>query len=148
MLFPSFGQEKAQSLEPVKELMRAMHLAGKQSLGSIEQQLLLNELYDKTFGISQHSDPTRPLSLVAMQPKETVGPYSREHYLYRRFVNLNIGPIFHLSIEQFLQQPRDKVELMCKVATEKMAKDGKTQETQNKALERIMHNRTDGTTVP
>lgn len=119
MLFPSFGQEIAQDLAPVKQLMSAMQTAEKKTLSSYESQLLLRDLYDTNFKIATHEDARRPMSLVAMQTKETVGPYSRMYRVYRRFAALKVGELFNISIERFLQQPREQVELMFQIAEDK-----------------------------
>ncbi len=116
MLFPGFGQAAAQELSPVKQLAEAVRLSSKKSLTSIETQLMLRELYDQNFGISQHDDPRRPLSIVAMQTKETLGPYSRTYRLYHRFASLNVGDLFKISINDFLNQPRELVEMMFTIA--------------------------------
>lgn len=135
MLFPSFGQEIATDLVPVKQLMAALRQTDKKTLTSLESQILLRELYDNAFQIAKHDDPRRPMSLVAMYPKEMVGPYSREYRLYRRFAALRIGELFNISIEQFLQQPRERVELMFQIAEDKSVVEERTNDRINRSLE-------------
>lgn len=138
MLFPSFGQELAQELVPIKKLMAAMRSADKKTLSSIESQLLLRDLYDNTFQIASHEDARRPMSLVAMQPKETFGPYSRQYRLYRRFAALGVGDLFKLSITEFLQQPREMVELMFQIAEDKTVVEERRNAQINSSLEAAM----------
>lgn len=135
MLFPSFGQAISQELAPVKQLMSALKSTDKKTLTSIESQLLLRELYDTNFQISAHNHPHRPMSLVGLQPKETYGPYSRQYRLYRRFAALKINDLFGISIHEFLQQPREMVELMFTVAEDKSAVDDKNNTEISKKLE-------------
>jgi len=132
VLFPSFGQEIAQDLVPVKQLMEALRQTGKKTLSSIDSQLLLRELYDTNFKIAYHNDPMRPLSLVEMQPKETIGPFSREWRVYSRFAALKVGELFNISINEFLQLPRERVEMMFQIAEERQ----KVEDTSNANLKR------------
>lgn len=138
MLFPSFGQEKARSLTPVKKLMSVMRETGTRSLDSVDSQLLLRELYDQSFEISQHSEALRPLSVVAMQPKEMIGPYSRRNRVYKRFASLRVGELFNLSIDQFLQHPRDEVELMFQIAEDKSVIEDRNNAAVNKAMAKAL----------
>ena len=125
MLFPSFGLKIAQELLPVKQLMAAMRGTDKLTLDSFESQLLLRDLYETNFRIANHADPNRPMSLVAKQPKETLGPYSRERRLFHRFASLGVGELFKISVTEFLNQPRERVEMMFEIAEEKAAADAR-----------------------
>jgi len=133
-LFPSFGLEKAETLSPIKKLMEAMRASGRATLDSIDAQLLLRELYDSDYAIGYHNNPQRPLSLVGLQPKETVGPYTRERRLYHRYATLKIHELFGLSIERFLAQPREKVEWMLEIAEER----GAVENRNNQQIETAM----------
>lgn len=140
MLFPSFGQKIAQELLPVKQLISAMRGGDKMTLDSFESQILLRDLYDSNFGIANHADPRRPLSLVAMHQKELTGPYSRQDRLYRRFASLGIGQLFNIGINDFLNQPRELVELMFQIAEDKAALDHRdNKEIQRKLDEAARH---------
>ncbi len=135
MLFPSFGQEIAQEMLPVKQLMEALRGSGKNTLTSVESQLLLRELYENHFKIAQHNNPARPMSLVAMQPKETIGPYSRMMRLYKRFASLKVGELFHISITEFLELPRERVEMMFEIAEEKSTAEDRNNEKIQRQLD-------------
>lgn len=119
MLFPSFGQKIAQDLAPVRQLMDALRQTDKKTLTSLESQLLLRELYDTNFKIASHDNPQRPMSLVELHPKEKYVEYSREYRVYTRFAALKVGELFNISIERFLELPRERVEMMFKIAEER-----------------------------
>ena len=115
--------------------MRAMRDAGRTTLTSIESQLLLRELYDKHFAIATHDNPSRPLSLVALHPKETVGPYSAMRRILKRYADLNIGNIFNISFKDFIDQPRELVEYMFEIAEDKTIQEGRKNDEAKKLLE-------------
>lgn len=137
MLFPSFGQEIAQEMIPIKQLMAALRGSGKITLTSIESQLLLREAYDNHFRIATHENPARPMSLVAKQMKETIGPYSRQARLYRRFASLNVGQLFNISITEFMNLPREQVEAMFEIAEEKSSADDRNNTNLQRQLEKV-----------
>ena len=114
MLFPSFGQASAGQLTPVKRLMEVLRQVEKKSLTSYEQQVLLLELYEQTFQIFDHENAPahRPLSLVELHPKEIMEPFTREARLMQRFAALKIGDMFNMSFPEFLNQSRERVEMM------------------------------------
>lgn len=112
-----------------------MRSSGTRTLDSIDAQLLLHELYDRSFEISDHRDLRRPLSLVAMQPKESTGPYSRMMRHYRRFAALRIGELFNISIDEFLNRPREQVEWMYRIAEDKTVVEERNNAAIGRALE-------------
>lgn len=119
MLFPSFGFENARKLSPVKRLMELLRQIEKKHLNSYEQQALLLELYETEFKIFDHeNNQHRPLALVEMHPKEMVEPFSREDRLMHRFAALKIGDMFNMSFNEFLNQPRERVEKMLRKGEE------------------------------
>ena len=119
--------------------MEAMRESGRSTLSSIETQLLLRELYDNHFGIARHDNPARPLSLVALHPKETVGPYSRRDRVYRRFAALGVGDIFKMSIKEFLGHSRDEVELMFQIAEDKSVLEDRKNSDIQRSLDQAMN---------
>ncbi len=129
MLFPSFGQDKSRELTPVRRLMDVLRTVEKKSLSSYEQQILLLELYEQAFHIFNHEQapPHRPLALVEMHPKELVGPFSREARLMHRFATLKVGEIFNISFTEFLNQTRERVEMMLQVGELRERAEVKTQ---------------------
>lgn len=121
MALPEFGVAAAQELGPVKALMGAMTGLSKKSLDSYESQIILRGLYDKLYGIADHDSfgDNRPMSLVALYPKETVSPYSTLARNLRRFAALRIGELFNMSATDFFNQPRDICEMMFSIAEDK-----------------------------
>lgn len=111
----------------------------KGSLDSMEVQLVMREEYETAFGIFNHDDPnkdkTRPLALVAMHQKEQYGPYSRLHQTIRRYRHHDIGEKFKLSLNDFLELPRDMIELLFEISVEEAQRGGSEAEKAMKALE-------------
>jgi len=102
----------------VRELARVLKTSGIPSLDPFATQILLAELYDKKFGINQHEDPNRPISLVAMNPKENYAIQGRRELLFQQFAMFGIGEKFNISIRDFLKCSRDDVDRMIRIAEE------------------------------
>lgn len=109
--------------------MDVLRSVEKKSLTSYEQQILLLELYEQSFQIFDHerAPPHRPLALVELHPKELVGPFTREARLMHRFAALKIGDLFNLSFTEFLNQSRERVEMMIQLAEEREHAEERTQ---------------------
>lgn len=105
-------------MEPVRELARVLKTSGLSHLEPTAAQILLTELYDKAFQINQHADPRRPISLVAMNPKENYSVQGRRESLFRQFSMFGIGEKFNISITDFLKCGRDDVDRMVRIAEE------------------------------
>jgi hypothetical protein len=118
--------------------MEAMRSTGRNTLTSIESQLLLLELYDRHFEIAKHDTPLRPMSLVGLHPKETVGQFSRRHRVFRRFAALGIGDLFNISINEFLNQSREDVELMFEIAEDKTIQEDRKNSEIKRSLEQTL----------
>ncbi len=86
------------------------------SFNHYDRQMVLRELYDETFKIQNH-DNTNPdlLSLVAMSPRENVVEYSAYYNTIRRYRTLRINEKFGLSLIEYMDLPRDVVELISKI---------------------------------
>ncbi|QVD49165.1 hypothetical protein LUCX_95 [Xanthomonas phage vB_XciM_LucasX] len=138
MLFPGFGVEKAKDLAPVKQLAEVMRTAERKTLTPYESQLLLREAYDDTFGIAKHSQSRNPMSLVSVQSSELIGPFSRQYRLYKRFATLDIGKLFGLNITEFLQQPREMIELMFAIAEERTQIENRNNDRAEAAFQRSL----------
>lgn len=121
--------------------MQALRGSDKRTLGSVDTQILLRELYDNTFGIGDHGHPMRPLSLVALQPKEMIGQYSREFRSMRRFAALRVGELFNISYPDFLQQSRERVEWMFKIAEDKTVIEDRQNAGIEKQMKEVMGNK-------
>lgn len=100
----------------MRELARVLKESKQTSLEPIATQILLTELYDQKFGISQHNDPRRPISLVAMNPKENYAVQGRRELLFQQFSMFGVGDKFNISIVDFLKCSRDDVDRMIRIA--------------------------------
>jgi len=102
-----------------------------------DAQLLMIEHYHKEFGIAEYSDQTmqlHPLNHVAMHPAEDPITGSFLVETLKRFANLKVGDIFHISLESFLNLPHDMCELLFEIA-EPMQKE--TIDKEDKILSNI-----------
>ncbi len=86
------------------------------SFNAYDRQMVLRELYDETFNIQRH-DETNPdlLSLVAMSPRENIYEYSAYYNAIRRYRILRVNEKFGLSLIEYMELPRDVVELISKI---------------------------------
>lgn len=91
---------------------------------SISAQLVLAEAYDVAYGIYDHDIPdAHPWGVVLHSHKEDYseyGPLYRTFYQYRL---KDIGKLFNISISEFLDLPREYVNLMLRIATEETLVD-------------------------
>lgn len=120
MLFPKFGHSQFDQPSPVDRLLAAI-TGGLDD--SYQTQLVLREMYETQYGIFNHEDPIhmreRPLSLVALHPKENTTKWSRLYQTIRRYDLHDIHAKFGLSLPEFLELPRDIVELLFELSTER-----------------------------
>lgn len=72
----------------------------------------------------------RPLAVVAMHPKEDASTFSRLHRTIQRYDKQGIKDQFGLNLREFLELPRDYVELLFRLAVEKM-------QTENPKIEQV-----------
>ena len=70
--------------------------------------MLALEAYDETYGIYDYSvdDPTMPLALVAMHPKEDCVSNGRLEKTIKAFRRSRVYKHYGLSLNEFLQLPR------------------------------------------
>lgn len=120
--------------------MLALKGSDRRTLGSLDSQILLRELYDRSFSIADHGHPNRPLSLVGLQAKEMYGQYSREFRTLRRFASLRIGELFNISYPDFLQQSRERVEWMFQIAEDKTVIEDRQNSRIEKQMQDVMNN--------
>ncbi len=76
----------------------------------------LRQLYDDVFEISPYG-PTNPdpLALVALSPRENIAEHSAYYHAIRRYRTLRINEKFGLSLVEYLDLPRDVVELISRI---------------------------------
>lgn len=90
-------------------------------LDSYTTQLLLREAYETLYQIFDHEAEQaalRPLAHVAMHPKEDETNYSRLYQTIRRYHKQKLKDLTGLNITQFLDQPRELVELWFQISLE------------------------------
>jgi len=95
---------------------------GKQ-LDNIAAQMVIRDAYETQFGIFDHGSPDAgPLALVEYRPQEDVSEYSA---LYRTFYQYHLYEVhkeWGLSLNEFLEMPREYCALMLRISSEKAAR--------------------------
>ncbi len=124
MLFPKFGHSQFGLPSPVDRLFEIIP-GGLDD--SYQTQLVLREMYETQYGIFNHDDPInereRPLSIVALHPKENWTKWSRLYRTIRRYDFHDIKGKFGLSLTEFLELPREIVELLFEISAERANRD-------------------------
>ncbi len=119
MLFPYFGHQvlKDDEYAVTRSILEDL---GSNSLDSRSARLVLMDRYESMFGIFDHErlGRSKPLSVVAMHPKEDATSYSKLYRTFFRYRQHRINEKFGLDIHEFLSLPHEFVELMFKVSTE------------------------------
>lgn len=73
-------------------------------------QLLLRETYEQVYQIFNHAgnqDPVRDLALMGFHPAEDSHTESLLYERIEQFGDKDVGKYFHMSLQEFLQLPRD-----------------------------------------
>lgn len=84
---------------------------------------VLYQVYETEYGIHDHLAKTnRPLSSVAFFDIENSLDGSPLDSIMRTYASKNIKEVFGLSLFEFLEMPRDILELMINIANEEMKK--------------------------
>lgn len=136
MLYSTFGVSVGLNGQPPVEPYTALEtLLAKipHGLDSFDTKLVLMDHYEQTYGIFDHErfGEARPLSVVAMHPKEDATSYSKLYRTIWRFAQHRIYERTGLNLNEFLELPHDIVELLFKISTE-------TSKQQDAPLEQIM----------
>lgn len=86
---------------------------------SYAQQLAFAEEYQTQYGLYDHdNDNSRPLAVIALLPKEDGLRNDKLKQLIKRYRLHRINEKFNLSLEDFLQLPKNYIELLFEVCTE------------------------------
>jgi hypothetical protein len=98
--------------------------------------LVMNDFYESHFGIHNHlqRDPNRPMASVGMFQNEANGYNSRLYALFKKYHEARILKYFGLNLLEFINNPREQIEWMFKLAEEFIKQDLKTDEDAAKAL--------------
>ena len=96
----------------------------------------MNDFYESHFGIHNHlqRDPNRPMASVGMFQNEANGYNSRLYALFKKYHEARILKYFGLNLLEFINNPREQIEWMFKLAEEFIKQDLKTDEDAAKAL--------------
>lgn len=76
-------------------------------------------MYETEYGIYNHiteSSGRRPLASVALHPKEDVNTHSLLEEVMKIYLEQNIGETFKLSLIEFMDLPRDIIDMMLGVS--------------------------------
>jgi hypothetical protein len=90
----------------------------------ITNEMVLQEVYDIAFGVNDHSNDSSPLSLIKMHPTEDVHSRSMLYSRVKRYINMDIHQSTGLNLTNFLELPREMVELIFAEITAKNTKTG------------------------
>lgn len=95
----------------------------KPGLSTLELKVVLYQIYETEYGIFDHISATnRPLSSVAFYPAEDSLDGSPLDSIMRTYIDKNIKETFGLSLLEFLDLPRDTIELMIEISNGEMKK--------------------------
>ena len=90
---------------------------------SYTTQLTLREEYQTVYGIYDHdNDNSRPLAAVAMLPKENVYTNDPLDEMLERYRLHRINEKFGLSLTEFLDLPRERVQRIFEICAKESAK--------------------------
>lgn len=98
-------------------------------LNSVDGRIVLQDLYEKQYGIYNHLDPSnksRPLSSVAMHACEDVNNGSLLEEAVKTYVVRGIKDLYGLNLIEFLELPLDIVELLFEISGQELAKKSAT----------------------
>lgn len=89
-------------------------------LGPVDYKVVLSDIYESKYGIYNHigASNRRPLSSVAFHSSENINNGSLLEARMRMYVHKKIRSIFGLSFDEFLDKPRDVMEMLLKIADE------------------------------
>lgn len=89
----------------------------------------MKDFYEHQYGIYRHLDvdkPDRPMASVAFHPAEDTITNSYMVAAYETYVNKRIQKYFGLNVQEYLNTPRDHIEVMISVAEAAMARETET----------------------
>lgn len=122
MVYSRFGLSKIHQRTEIDEILKSA-----KKVDSISAQILLREAYEISYEIFDHNqDYTHPWALVQTREKENYFDYGTLHRTIYSYRLREINKRFDLSITEFLDLPREIVELLIKVSDEELARDSKS----------------------
>lgn len=96
------------------------YLSKLPKLNRVDAKIVLNDLYDKHYGICNHTTVSnqRPLSSVGFHPAEVLNEDSLLEEGMRLYISRNIHEHFKMSWTEFMDLPRDVAQSMIRIAGE------------------------------
>lgn len=142
ILYREFGRTLSPNHPSFKNPVAEFAKVRKAAIDSITLTIALREQYETAFDIYDHNrSDASLLALVEMHQKERILPYGRYDYLVRMYTLYEIGETFRLSLNEFLDLPRHRVEHLLSVSAERKLKRDKITagvEAQLKQLQKDM----------
>lgn len=142
VLYREFGRILDPSSPPFKNPVEEFAKVRRAAIDSITLQMALREQYETIYEIYNHNaSDVAMLALVEMHKKERVLPYCRYDYVVRMYVLYEIKDTFGMSLEEFFDQPRHRVEHLFAVSAERKLRRDKVStslEAQLKTLSKDM----------
>jgi hypothetical protein len=89
-------------------------------LDSDAAQVMLSMAYDVSYGISDHYDPekSKPLDTITLHAREDYKEVSGMYRAIERYNRQGIGNLFHLSLTDYLNLPKDIIEMITEIVIE------------------------------
>lgn len=91
-------------------------------------QVLLMMAYDVTHDINDHRQDPNPLSAVAMHDAEKYYEWSSLYKAIERYHQQDIGHRFHLSLTEYLDLPRDTIEMITDIVMGQIQMENRAEE--------------------
>ncbi|AEH03497.1 hypothetical protein AVT69_gp072 [Pseudomonas phage PhiPA3] len=108
----TFGLEPSTKVVQLTELINNLD-----AVRPTVAEMLTRKAYHHDYGIFDHSAPhATPLDLVKLHPKEDIWEGGPEFTWMRKYVNLNIGEISRLNIDEFFELPYPRALFLTKLA--------------------------------
>ena len=120
VLHQRFGYEL---LDEPSVIERMLSRTNRGFSDSYTTQLVLREEYQTVYGLYDHdNDESRPLAAVAMLSKESVCTGDPLEEMIRRYRLHRINEKFGLSLTQFLELPRERVQFLFELCAQEATK--------------------------
>ena len=122
MVYSQFGLRQMNESTQIDDLLKTVS-----KIDSISAQLLLREAYEVSYQIFDHdADSTHPWALVMDHPKENYTEYGTLYRTIHGFHFRDIHKKFGLNLTEFLELPREIVELVIHIANKDIERKNRT----------------------
>lgn len=111
MVFGRFGTQQIRQRTEIDHLLRDVN-----KIDSISAQMLLREAYELSYHIFDHDQGTyHPWNLVMERPKENYNKYGTLYRTIHTYRLREVHKRFGYSLTEFLDQPREIVDLIFEI---------------------------------